>query len=212
VLEAILQIASVVGESFRTGSAVADFIQKFKALASQPDFTPSLFEPTPEIIARQSFLTMPPFRAPVPDLFGGGGQWVPQLQLLAAQFGNAWVPNYTSGLFGIDLTGTWHHQDAELGKAYLRQFGPYVNVIGYLTLDAGGPSVPLFLGEGLFNPTVGAVIVVGKTTAPSPSSVELRARLLPNWTLQGEFTNLNPFWSSVPVTSPLVLVRETSLS
>lgn len=197
MLETILAIVSGVGTVATTANAVVELIQKVKGLLSEAESAPEMLKPTPEIHARWSPPSMQPFYPKMPDPFGGGGQWLPELQNLAGQFGNPWVATRTQGLLGIDLTGIWSPPMNPIDQTYIRQFGPYLNLI------AGVGGMPTLYAEGLLNPVYAIVHVVGRYVTGAP--MESRVQLLPNWTLQGVMMTLGPFGQ--PAQVPILLAK-----
>ena len=141
-------------------------------------------------------LPMQPFQASMPDPYRGGAQWLPQLQQVAGQQGSPWVPTQTQGLAGIDLTGVWVPPGNPMEVDYVRQAGPYVNMITGIGAMQGGYS------EGLFDPTSGIVRLAGRYANGVP--LEAQLQLFPNWTLQGWVSGMGPFG---PVTTPVFLMK-----
>jgi hypothetical protein len=197
MLETILAIVSGVGTVATTANTVVDLIQKVKGLMRGTESTPEVWRPTPEILARWHPPPMQPFHQSVPDPFGGGRQWVPQLQNLAGQFGNPWVPMSTQSLLGINMTGIWAPPMNPFDQTYIRQFGPYLNMI------AGIGGVPTLYAEGLLDPTQAVIHAVGRYVTGAP--MEARAQLLPNWILQGMMMTLGPFGQ--PVQLPIWMTK-----
>lgn len=167
-------IVADIGTAARTTKDFVDAIQAVKGLLPQAGSAP---QTAPSGMASQH---MQPFHAQMPDSYAGGNQWLPRLQDVAAQHGNAWVPSGTQGFLGINLTGIWGHPQNLNDQTYVRQFGPYLNVI------AGIGGMPTFVGEGLFDPMNNIMQVLGV----SIDNVvwDLRAQVFPNWTLQGVMT------------------------
>lgn len=167
----IMSIVSDIGEVAETTKDVVGAIEAVKGLlpkaGSAPQVPPTGI-PSPH---------MQPFHAQIPDTLAGGRQWLPELQSLAAQHGNAWVPRNTQGFLGVDLTGIWGHPQMLNDQTYIRQFGPYLNVI------AGVNGVPTFLAEGLFDPKHNVIHVLGLCAGGAPC--ELRAQVFADWTLRG---------------------------
>lgn len=197
MLETILTIVSGVGTVATTANAVIELLQKAKRYLSQAEAAPEMLQPTREIFARWSPRPMQPFQPRVPDQFHGGRQWLPELQNLAGQFGNPWVPTRTQDFLGIDLTGIWSPPMNLMDQTYIRQFGPYLNVI------AGVGGMPTLYAEGLLNPVNAVVHVIGRYVNGAP--MEARAQLLPNWILQGVLITIGPFGQ--PVQVPTVMAK-----
>lgn len=182
----IMSIVSGIGTAARTTKDVVDAIQAVKGILPQagavPQIPPSGIPP----------IHMQQFQPQVQDSYEGGRQWLPGLQNVAAQHGNSWVPSRTQGFLGINLTGIWAHPQMLEDQTYIRQFGPYVNVV------AGIGGMPMFLGEGLFDPASNVLYVLGQFMGGIP--MEIRAQVFPNWTLQGVMRRLEPVgYAGVPI-------------
>jgi hypothetical protein len=189
----ILSIVSGIGTVATTTKDVADAIQAVKGLLPQAESAP---ETPPSGITP---LRMQPFHPQIPDTFAGGRQWLLGLQNLAAQFGNPWVPSHTQGFLGINLTGIWVAPRDFSDQTYIRQFGPYLNVIGGI----GG--VPTLFGEGLFDPKNNVMHILGQMNYIVSALVEIRAQLFSNWIVQGMLTTLGP--SGRLGQSPFIMVK-----
>lgn len=140
---------------------------------------------------------MQPFRAQMQDPYAGGAQWLPEIQKVAAQFGNSWVPTQTQGLAGIDLTGIWCPPGNPMDQTYVRQFGPYLNLV------AGIMGMQTAVGEGLFDPVHRSVYIIG--VYYNGARVEVRSQLLPNWTMRGVMIVPGPM--GFPVQMPHLAVK-----
>ena len=140
---------------------------------------------------------MEPFRPQMPDPYAGGNQWLPAIQQVAAQFGNAWVPTQTQGLAGIDLTGIWCPPGNPMDQTYIRQYGPYLNLV------AGIMGMQTAVGEGLFDPVHRSVYIIGVYF--NGARVEVRSQLLPNWTMRGVMIVPGPL--GFPVQAPHLAVK-----
>lgn len=141
-------------------------------------------------------MRMESFQPAAPDPYQGGAQWLPQLQQVAAQQGSSWVPTQTQGLGGIDLTGVWVPPGGTGEVDYVRQSGPYVNmIIGIGAMQTG-------YSEGLIDPTSGIVRLAGQYSNGVP--LEAQLQLFPNWTLQGWVSGNGPYG---PVTTPVFLMK-----
>jgi hypothetical protein len=141
-------------------------------------------------------MPMQPFQPKMPDPYQGGAQWLPQLQQVAAQQGSPWVPTETQGVGGIDLTGVWVPPANPMEVDYVRQAGPYLNMI----IGAGG--VQTGYSEGLLDPASGMVRLAGRYANGVP--LEAQLQLFPNWTLQGWVSGLGPYG---PMTTPVFLMK-----
>lgn len=140
---------------------------------------------------------MEPFRPQIQDPYAGGNQWLPAIQKVAAQFGNPWAPTQTQGLAGIDLTGIWCPPGNPMDQTYIRQFGPYLNLI------AGIVGMQTAVGEGLFDPVHRSVYIIGVYF--NGARVEVRSQLLPNWTMRGVMIVPGPL--GFPVQAPHLAVK-----
>ena len=87
------------------------------------------------------------------DPYHGGTQWLPHLTNMAAQQGSGHIPHETFGIGGVDLTGVWTPPGNPFDQTYVRQSGPYLNVI------AGLSGMPTLLAEGVLNPVNGAIFL-----------------------------------------------------
>lgn len=187
----IMSIVSDIGEVAETTKDVVGAIEAVKGLmpkaGSAPQVPPTGI-PSPH---------MQPFHPQISDTLAGGRQWLPELQNLAAQHGNAWVPRNTQGFLGVDLTGIWGHPQMLHEQTYIRQFGPYLNVI------AGINGVPTFLAEGLFDPKHNVIHVLGLCVGGVPC--ELRAQIFADWTLRGVLIRHEP--TGQVVQRPLGMVK-----
>jgi hypothetical protein len=141
-------------------------------------------------------MPMQPFQAKMPDPYQGGAQWLPQLQQVAAQQGSSWVPTQTQGVAGIDLTGVWVPPGNPMEVDYVRQAGPYLNMI----IGAGG--VQTGYSEGLLDPASGMVRLAGRYA--NGVLLEAQLQLFPNWTLQGWVSGIGPYG---PMTTPVFLMK-----
>jgi hypothetical protein len=188
----IMELIENIGAVASTTSDVLGAINDFKELADGGSADAAAFAaPMAGVPA------MAPFTAQAHDPYGGGGQWLGQLQQVAAQNGNAWVPPQTSGLMGIDLTGIWSPPMNPMDQTYIRQYGPYLNVV------AGIAGMPTFMAEGLFDPASLTLRVVGRQSNGQPA--ESQAQLLPNWVMHGTMTILNPW--GMPMTGQIMMQR-----
>ena len=198
MLETILGIVSAVGTVATTGKSVLEFISKIKKSLSKEDsevmFSGPAGQPTGQPIPFAS-PPMVPFQPQMHNPYGHGNQWIPGLQAVAQQHGNPWVPEATQPLLGVSLTGIWAPPGNPLDQTFIRQYGPYLNVI------AGIAGIPTVFAEGLFDPTHGVIHVVGQNVSGAP--FEARGQLLPNWFLQGWMTTIGPLGQ--PVQAPLFI-------
>ena len=180
-----------VGDLRDTGQLI-DTIQEVKQVLSTASGTVQ----SDSAGGNANVMPMETFHAQMPDPYQGGAQWLPQLQQVAGQQGSPWVPTQTQGLAGIDLTGVWVPPGNAMEVDYVRQAGPYVNMITGVGAMQGGYS------EGLFDPTNGIVRLAGRYANGVP--LEAQLQLFPNWTLQGWVSGMGPFG---PVTTPVFLMK-----
>jgi len=141
-------------------------------------------------------MPMQTFQATRPDPYRGRAQWLSQLQQVATEHGSSWVPPKTQGLGGIDLTGVWIPPGGMGEVDYVRQAGPYINMI------TGVGAMQTGYSEGLFDPSNGIVRLAGKYANGVP--LEAQLQLFPNWTLQGWVSGMGPFG---PVTTQVFLMK-----
>ena len=121
---------------------------------------------------------MDPYLPEVGDDYNGGRRWHRQIEVLAASLGNPWVPAENHNLLGVDLSGIWQASLDDTDRTYIRQFGPYVNVVMGLTDE------PRVLAEGLYDPNSSRVAFVGRNLlgATCVGSTQLQS----HWLLDGE--------------------------
>jgi len=165
-------ILSTISSVMNTAGDVAEGLGKFKSLMQSGQASPADFGS-----GSMGGTAMAPFRPQMQDPYAGGQQWMGQLQQVAAQNGNAWVPQETAGALGIDLTGLWAAPMNPMDQSYIRQYGPYLNIV------AGLGGVPMFLAEGLFDPRSGGLQLAGRYA--DGSFGQAQAQVMPNWTMQG---------------------------
>ncbi|NGZ09626.1 MAG: hypothetical protein CV088_09605 [Nitrospira sp. LK70] len=189
----IMSIVSDIGTTAQTTKDVVDAIQAVKGLLPQAGSAP---QTAPAGVTSQH---MQMFHSQMPDAYAGGNQWLSGLQSVAAQYGNSWVPSRTQGFLDINLTGVWGHPQNLNDQTYIRQFGPYLNVI------AGIGGVPTFLAEGLFDPMNNIMHVLGLCRGEFDIPCELRARINTDWTLQGLLTGQGPFGQIVQM--PIAMMK-----
>jgi hypothetical protein len=194
MLETILGIVSAVGTVATTGNAVVELMDKIKKYLSKEDVEGMVSGQAGQPIHYAS-PPMTAFKPQMPNPYGHGNQWLPSLQALAQQHGNPWVPEATQPLLGINLTGIWVPPGNPYDQTFIRQYGPYLNVI------AGVAGTPTVFAEGLFDPTHGVIHVVGRNMNGAP--FEARGQLLPNWLLQGWMMTIGQFGQ--PVQAPYIM-------
>jgi hypothetical protein len=179
----IMSVISAVGTAATTGNALLDMISKVKGLL-KTESPHNLMAPLPDPRVNWAPPPMQQFQPREHDPYSGGGQWLPQVRAVAVQQGNPWVPPSTAGFLGIDLTGVWAPPGNPLDLAYLRQFGPYLNLI------AGIGGQPTLIAEGLYDPTTRSIRLAGRNFAGFP--VECSAQLFPDWTIRGMMVAASP--------------------
>ena len=140
---------------------------------------------------------MAPFQAQIVDPYNGGGQWLPHLSSMAARQGNGHIPTETFGIGGVELTGIWTPPGNPYDQTYLRQSGPYVNVI------AGLSGFPTLLAEGIMDPASGLIVLAGRNAMGLP--VHSQLQLMPNWVMQGSIAVLAAM--GMPVSNPVVMTK-----
>lgn len=177
-----MSMVSNLDTIIKTGSDLVQLIQGVKGLLGKSGASPQAFSPRPQQTMQAP--QMQAFRPQMQDPYRGGAQWLPQIQQLAAQNGNAWVPQQTQGIGDVDLTGVWCPPGNLMDQTYIRQFGPYLNLV------SGIMGMPTFVGEGLYDPTHRSIYILGRALNGAP--VEVRTQLLPNWTMQGVMTVPGP--------------------
>ena len=116
---------------------------------------------------------------------------------LASNVPGAWVPGPSEGICGINLTGVWGVV-GDLGNiTFIRQFGPFFNVI-----KPAMRNPPLY-AEGVFNPATGYLFFTGQHVPGPPAGFE--GYLHPNWTIGGTLVRMTPHGQVIPI--PLNLMR-----
>lgn|ERR1700730_7697058 len=194
-MDDLISLISNIDIIIKTGGDLLSLVQQAKGFLCTNQSSPQMMATPPQSPMSWGMPMMNPFVPQMADPFQGGAQFIPWLTQLAEQNGNAWVPTQTMPLFGLNLTGIWCPPMNPTDQTYIRQYGPYLNVI------AGLYGTPTFFGEGLFNIQQCQVHVVGRYLNGSP--MEARAQLFPNWMMQGMMTIANPF--GMPMQSPLFM-------
>ena len=197
-----MSMVSNLDTIIKTGSDLVQLIQGVKGLLGKPGASPQAFQPQQQQQQQQGQAgwqapAMQTFRPQMQDPYHGGAQWLPQIQQMAAQNGNAWVPQQTQGIGDVDLTGVWCPPGNPMDQTYIRQFGPYLNLV------AGIMGMPTVVAEGLYDPVHRSVYIVGRYFNGAP--VEVRSQLLPNWMLQGVMTVPGPM--GFPMQMPHLAVK-----
>ena len=191
----ILELVSAVGTVASTGNSIIQLINHVKPLLKEEESNPFAFQGQPQAAA-WSDPRMQPFHPQQSNPFGQGQQWVPQLEQMAQSHGNGWVPQRTQPLYQFSLTGVWCSPPNWNFQTYIRQFGPYINLVAGI-----GGQVAAY-AEGLLNPTNWCIYIVGyEQNMP----VEIRAQVYSNWTIQG--TKLVPGQFGQPTFFPFMIGR-----
>lgn len=191
MIDTLMNIVNTIGTVANTASSVLEAVDKAKRLLSGNPEALSSPGMAPE-------MNMQPFQAQFSDPYQGGAQWLPALQSVAAQNGNGWVPPSTQGLHGRrdDLTGVWCPPGNPYDQSYIRQYGPYLNLV------AGAYGTPTFYAEGMLNPQLGQIHLVGRNTMGMMA--ESRLQVYPNWMLAGWLVTYGPYG---PMQVPIQLHR-----
>lgn len=173
----VLTLVSALGEMDFHSDAVATMIQDVKAALKDEAYGIDVLD---------SLATSPWIRPPrmdehlprVGDEFEGGVRWIPELQSVAQQLGNPWVPWENHDLLGVDLSGIWSDSLDDQDRTYIRQFGPYLNVV------MGLMGEPRLIAEGLYDPFHSRIAFVGRTLIGNRCAGF--AQLQRHWVLDGE--------------------------
>ena len=197
MFEELLGMLSGVGEAMDTANQILDVVHKVKDIMQASQTNPNAAQGMPNNFPGQFTPQMQQFQAKQSDPFQGGQQWLPQLQQVASQFGNSWVPTQTYSFMGVDLTGLWSPPMNPYDQTYIRQYGPYLNVI------AGVGGNPTLYGEGIFYPQQSMIHIVARSV--QGFIVEARGQLFPNWTIQGVLIGPN-MWG-MPSQMPLFIAK-----
>ena len=118
-----LSLLSSMDTVFKTGRDFVGFLSDVKSFLGKAEQAPNMMQ-MPQQGAAWQMPVMQPFQPQFHDPFGGGQQWLPQLQQMAGQNGNPWVPTQVHDLGGINLTGVWCPPMNPMDQTYIRQFGP----------------------------------------------------------------------------------------
>jgi len=184
-LESLLKIVSAIGDVAKTGNEVVSLINNVKKSLKNDNPT-GLNTVQPGRTMNYNVPGMATFNSSMTNPYGHGNQWLPNLQAVASQNGNAWVPAETQPLLGIDLTGVWIIPSIMNYHVFFRQYGPYLNIVGVFA------GMPVVFAEGLFDPTHRIIHLIGQNTYYGVS-FETRGELFPNWTVQGTMSWMNEF-------------------
>ena len=181
----ILGLITAVGTTVSTINGIIQLINNVKPLLRRQGMNPFAFRGHPP--SGWPDPQMQSFRPQQHNPFGQGQQWMPGLRWVAQAHGNPWVPSHTRPFYQINLTGVWGVPPSLRGRYFIRQFGPYLNVI--LGLD----SETIGYGEGLFNSTNGCLHIVGFIFLPREMAelgvphypFQIYAQLYDDWTIDG---------------------------
>lgn len=183
-------ILSTIDTAFKTGSDFINLLNGVKGFLQKAPPQAASAAPMPGQMPM-----MQPFRPQFADPFAGGQQFVPQLQQMAQRNGNGWVPMQVQPLGNINLTGVWCPPMNPMDQTYIRQYGPYLNII------AGVGGMPTLYAEGLLDPMQAMIIARGQYI--NGSMMEARLQLLPNWMLQGVLAAQGMF--GMPMQTPILM-------
>lgn len=178
LIDDVLKVVSAVGDVVKTGNEVLSLVNNVKKLLKNEQSTGFNASPTG---LHPNIPQMATFNAQIPNIYGQGNQWLPNLQMIASQHGNPWVPTETKPLAGIELTGVWVIPSIMYYEVFVRQYGPYLNMVGVYS------GMAVVFAEGLFDPTHRIIHSVGQNTYYGVP-FETRGQLFPNWTVQGTMT------------------------
>ncbi len=172
-----MSIVQDIGTIARSGSDLVGLIQKVRGLVGSNQHEAPNAPPSVRMLQ-----------------FAAAGQQGGGRQHAAASFG-AFGAQYgvpvpaapPMAIGGIDLSGLWLAPGPQgLASVYLRQFGPYLNVV------FGMNQMPTGIGEGVFNPMNGAVQLVGQFPQTG-LRCEWVAQVQPNWTIVGQASVFDAF-------------------
>jgi hypothetical protein len=173
----VLRLVSALGELDFQSTAVAEMIQQVKTALKDETYGASMLAS----IAANPWIRPPRMDEHLPEVgdpYDGGVRWIQDLQTLARRQGNPWVPWESHDLLGVDLGGIWRDSLDDADRTYIRQFGPYLNVI----MGIGGE--PRLLAEGLYDPFHSRIAFVGSTLIGNACAGW--AQLQRHWILDGE--------------------------
>ncbi len=190
MIDNILSIISSVGTVAKTGRDVVGLIKDVKDLLSKQPIKEESFN------AKQH-IQMNSFQSQIDDPYNGGAQWVDSLHSITSQSGNSWIPKQTRGFAGIDLTGIWGTPSNPYDQTYIRQYGPYLNII------AGICGTPTVYAEGIFNPQNGAIEFTGINFEGMQVTAQLT--LLPQWTIKGTMSVQTLF--NIPIHAQIDIIK-----
>jgi hypothetical protein len=168
---------------------IAQVLQQVKVVLQQgrvDSFAPNV--PAEQEPFRPS---MQSFQAQQQDPYQQGNQWLGHLQNVAMANGNPWVPQHTQGFYGVDLTGVWASFMNPAQQTYIRQYGPYLNII------AGIGGFQTSYAEGVVNPLNWNVSFIGRFFNGLPS--EASCQLFADWSLRGQQLGFDPFGNRIPM-------------
>jgi hypothetical protein len=186
---------SLIDSAFKSGRDFIGLLNDVKSLLNRDGPNSTAMNMPPQMGAQWHMPAMQPFTPQFQDPFSGGAQWMPQLQQIAQRNGNPWVPTQVHDLGGINLTGVWCPPVNPFDQTYIRQFGPYLNII------AGINGMPTLYAEGLFNPLQSSIYARGQYINNTPMEAQLT--LASNWTLQGILTTMTVF--GMPSHMPIMM-------
>lgn len=200
-VKTITDVVKLVGTSASAAVDIKTLVQELKPTLSTAESTGNSDLASFNLAVRNSDIQpmyMQPFTPSQVDTYNGGYQWLNQLQEVATGAGNSWVPQQSQGFAGIDLSGVWNNPIVNTEAYYIRQFGPYINLI----LLMGGTPVGYF--EGLFNPENGKVYLYGQNYVGGVMIME--GEVNPDWTTQMTVYSYNAY-GQLFYTSPVSMQK-----
>ncbi|MFH2010700.1 MAG: hypothetical protein ABI333_29130 [bacterium] len=194
--ENLLKLVNTVGELEPNADSITALVQSVKDALKDEEYGAGVLE-----AAAASPWIRPPrmdeYLPEVGDSYGGGSPWLPDLRSLAASLGSSWVPTRNHDLLGVDLSGIWRASLDENDRTYIRQFGPYLNLV------MGLSSEPRATAEGVYDPFHSRIVFVGRTLLGA--SCTGYAQLHKHWLLDGELQTFGFFGD--PTGELLVLMK-----
>lgn len=185
MIEDILTAVSDIGNAAKSMNEVVSLISSVKKLIKGDNPTKFNNAQAGQAV-NYNIPQMTAFYPQMANPYGQGNQWLQNLQAVASQNGNSWVPTETQPLLGINLTGVWITPYIANYQAFFRQYGPYLNIVGVYF------GMPVVFAEGLFNPAQMILHAIGQNTYYG-ISFETQGQVFPNWTIQGTMSWMNQF-------------------
>ncbi len=179
-----MRLVAALGEIEFEPEAVTSMLQDVKAALQDEEYGASVLDS----IAASPWIRSPRMDEHLPlvgDDYEGGLRWVPELTATARQLGKDWVPRTNHDLLGVDLHGIWSDSLDDTDRTYIRQFGPYLNLV----MGIGGE--PRLTAEGLYDPFHSRIAFVGRTLIGNRCAGF--AQLQRQWVLDGEIESAGFF-------------------